>query len=263
MEEKKFPLVRQLGNGGAFDFDSTNTSFTLYDDQILVDCGYNVFSKLMTEKDEDGKIIGEKIKYIFITHEHDDHIGSLMSYLYYTEFVLKKRVDVYLPWHVYDVLRPILEKGIWQYPTGEKKEFEYINIHILDKRETVEKLCLAPTDIWFTPDCAVNYLTARSHGNFYNTSYVFYFNKYKYIVGISGDMKANKEFEEMINNLQDRRSLLDNIKGRVIFHDYSNVDSVYNIHATKRDIEEIYSETFRKDMIKVHNNNNLLITLMV
>ena len=259
MEEKKFPLVRQLGNGGAFDFDSTNTSFTLYDDQILVDCGYNVFNKLMTEKDEDGKVIGKKIKYIFITHEHDDHIGSLMSYLYYIEFVLKNRVDVYLPWHVYEVLGSILEKGIWQYPTGEKKEFEYINIHILDKYGETVDLCL---DTWGPPpDCVVEYLTARSHGNFYNTSYAFYFDKYKYIVGISGDMKANIDFEKMVVHLQNKHRY--KVKERIIFHDYSNRDSVYNIHATKRDIEEIYSESFRKDMVKVHNNHLITITLMV
>ena len=41
--------IKQLGNGGAFDYNQTNSSFLIEletNDYLLFDCGYNVFSKL-------------------------------------------------------------------------------------------------------------------------------------------------------------------------------------------------------------------------
>lgn len=230
-------IIRQLGNGGAFDYNQTNTAFTLFDDRILVDCGYNVFQKLMTTKDANGEILANKIKYIFITHEHDDHIGSLMTYLYWIEFVRKTPVTVYLPDNVFEYVNKFIKKGVYKYPSG-KINFKYVKI---------EDLC-----DWFSlvindRRISVIPITRQTHGSFYNTVYVFTDDSLKVRIVITGDTKAYKEIEEVS---------LEDYKGRlIVFHDYSNFNSLDNMHATKLDIDNIYSSKFKEYITPVHTGN--------
>jgi len=80
--------VKILGTGGAFDPKEGNSSFiiTIQDKNYLVDCGEDVFKKLI-EQD-----LVSSIDYICISHLHSDHIGSLSTFIYYSWFVLKKQV---------------------------------------------------------------------------------------------------------------------------------------------------------------------------
>ena len=73
----------QLGNGSALNPGMTNSSFLVKNNKqyMLIDCGYNVFSELFTNKD-----ILNNITHICITHMDDDHIGSLRSLMYYLYF---------------------------------------------------------------------------------------------------------------------------------------------------------------------------------
>lgn len=96
--------IRQLGNGGAFHFKQINTSFLIsldnYDDgdvdngtKLLFDCGRNVVDKLdeLAEKEEFNY---SNLKYVYISHMDDDHIGSLKSLIYYMFFSIGKKIII-------------------------------------------------------------------------------------------------------------------------------------------------------------------------
>ena len=69
----------RLGNGSALNPKKTNSSFMVFGDKcnMLIDCGYNVYRRLEAEYK-----VNDKLKYIFITHMDDDHIGSLRALMY-------------------------------------------------------------------------------------------------------------------------------------------------------------------------------------
>lgn len=88
--------IKQLGNGGAFDYKSTNSSFLIdtgKDSYFLFDCGTNVFAELRKQHDE-GEIDLSKLKYVYISHMDDDHVGSLKSLIYYMYYAFGKRLQV-------------------------------------------------------------------------------------------------------------------------------------------------------------------------
>jgi len=239
-------LVRQLGNGNAFAPECVNTSFTLFDDTILVDCGYNVFQYLKcVDKDN----ILDKLQHVFITHIHNDHIGSLMTLAYYNEFVRRKPLEIRLPADVYEFLEPLIEKGIQEYPTGDAKRFKYNRFYKIMSKIKTETIVIKQYQA-----IGVKSITRKNHGNFYNTSYIFhYFNESKmkdYIIVISGDMQADKKLEEELNETI-HTIHRDNIKV-LVFHDYFKNRYPGCIHATDYDINHIYSEEFKDKMIKVH-----------
>jgi len=110
--------IEVLGVGNLFTPQITNTSFLLLPDgyggkKFLIDCGYNVFQKLVSE---DYDI--ENINTVIITHTHPDHVGSLGALIYYRWFVFNKTTEVicgngvgkylkvYLESTVFDVLEP-------------------------------------------------------------------------------------------------------------------------------------------------------------
>jgi ribonuclease BN (tRNA processing enzyme) len=85
-----------LGLGGCFNVELGNTSAFFKDEQqnlFLIDCGWDVFPKLIKYRllDDTNRV------YIFITHLHDDHVGSLASLVFYVRYVLDKRVTVFNP----------------------------------------------------------------------------------------------------------------------------------------------------------------------
>jgi ribonuclease BN (tRNA processing enzyme) len=78
--------VKVLGVGNAFTPHLTSTSFLLEniddDCDMLIDCGFGVFAKLLAMNYD-----FKRLNYILITHTHEDHIGSLSSMLYYMKYV--------------------------------------------------------------------------------------------------------------------------------------------------------------------------------
>lgn len=69
----------QVGNGSALNPLKTNSSFLFEGTKcsMLVDCGTNVYQELIRKRYN-----LDKLRYIFITHMDDDHIGSLRSLMY-------------------------------------------------------------------------------------------------------------------------------------------------------------------------------------
>ncbi len=97
--------VMHLGNGGAFDTTMTNSSFIIDLDTgnnkekknkeyLLFDCGYNVFKALKSLPH-----IIENLKYVYISHMDDDHMGSLKTLIYYCYFVLNKKLIILADHH--------------------------------------------------------------------------------------------------------------------------------------------------------------------
>jgi flavorubredoxin len=76
--------ARIVGYGGAFDTHLVNSSLwvSLEGKRYLIDCGHSVFAELVKTG------LASEIDIILITHLHDDHVGSLSSYLLYRNIVL-------------------------------------------------------------------------------------------------------------------------------------------------------------------------------
>lgn len=107
--------IRQIGNGGAFNFNQTNSSFLIKTDEdnfLLFDCGRNVIDKLHKidgEKTGPDDFSFTKLKYIYISHMDDDHIGSLKSLVYYLFFIIKIKPIIIINDVIYKDLEWYLE----------------------------------------------------------------------------------------------------------------------------------------------------------
>lgn len=80
------PSLQFFGNGSAFNVNKVNTSAFFIEDKVLniIDVGYSVFDSILKSK-----ILEEEFDSIriYITHVHDDHIGSLSTLLHYLFYV--------------------------------------------------------------------------------------------------------------------------------------------------------------------------------
>lgn len=86
--------IKFLGTGGAFEVELGNSAaiLTFGNANYLIDCGHSVFPRLV-KLGLAGTIDG-----IFVTHLHDDHVGSLSSFILYHSLVLQKgRIKIYVP----------------------------------------------------------------------------------------------------------------------------------------------------------------------
>lgn len=86
-------LLKFIGTGSAFNSKlGCNSAYIIKNNSlILFDCGGDVFSKL-----KELEIIKGAFNsiYVFITHIHPDHVGSLGDLIYYNYFILKKNFTV-------------------------------------------------------------------------------------------------------------------------------------------------------------------------
>ena len=90
-----FMQLTFLGNGSAFNVDAYNTCayFKTEKSLFLLDCGESICNKILKLKLMDSV---ENI-YVFITHTHSDHIGSLEALIYYNEVFLHKNFKIFYP----------------------------------------------------------------------------------------------------------------------------------------------------------------------
>jgi len=111
--------IEVLGVGNLFTPQMTNTSFLLspfdYAEQkILIDCGYNVFQKLIS-----GEYDIKNIRTVIITHTHPDHVGSLGALIYYRWFVFNKKTTIICGNKVGEYLKRYLEATVFNVPEPE------------------------------------------------------------------------------------------------------------------------------------------------
>jgi phosphoribosyl 1,2-cyclic phosphodiesterase len=85
-----------LGIGSGFNLELGNSSAFFkdkYNNLYLIDCGFDVFAKII--KFDLLKDVNKV--YVFLTHLHDDHSGSIASLIFYCFYVLNKKVEVMHP----------------------------------------------------------------------------------------------------------------------------------------------------------------------
>jgi phosphoribosyl 1,2-cyclic phosphodiesterase len=242
--------IKQLGNGGAFDYDKTNSSFLIdigteeKRSLILFDCGYNVFSKLRELEKEDKDIIKD-IDLIWISHLDDDHIGSLKTLIYYRYYILGKETII---------IRNSLE--------SELKNF------LSDMNQTMKFGKFIETNILYIVD--KSFINIKNKTFVLNQIETFHHldcyglcvkeinnetNEYTSILYISGDTKVCSGTIEALNDIVQSIGTLKNYK---IYHDYSNWNSYENnVHTCEYDFNKYYlqNDTFKDlEITKYHNN---------
>lgn len=225
--------ILQIGNGGAFNPENINSSFLIEinDSFLLFDCGYNVFGALL-KKYENQVLDLSKLKWVFISHMDDDHMGSLKTLIYYMYFnfgvtleIISGGIDVDI--YLKDMIEPNQPnnffEGNWRFLEYFKK-FKFGSI-------LPYKLTMVPAS--HSKECYGMFLEGPFNNLF-----------------ISGDTKAIKDIEATVTMLT-----LDTMNPTIVFHDYSNWNNEPNqVHACKTDIESTYSKRFRDSMYFYHND---------
>lgn len=104
--------IKFLGTGGAFDVEQGNSAAMVYHQNacFLIDCGHAVFPSLVRLG------LADKVDGVLITHLHDDHVGSLSSFILYHALVLQKgKLKLYVPTRELEALLT----GFLSYSLGE------------------------------------------------------------------------------------------------------------------------------------------------
>lgn len=107
--------IKFVGTGGAFETAYGNSSaiVVIAGKRLLIDCGHAIFPRLVQFG------LADTIDGVLITHLHDDHVGSLSSYILYYQLVIQKgRLKIYVP---SDTLRELLT-GLLTYSLGHVEE---------------------------------------------------------------------------------------------------------------------------------------------
>jgi len=255
----------QLGNGGGLDPTATNSSFLVQvkeDEYLLFDCGFNIMQRLIELQEEslqnNEHFHISKIKYVFISHIHDDHVGNTETLMYWNYFknnvsmtwlYANEEVKNYLEMKMEPKLYnggkvdeyPIIQSSI-RYVSGDS-DFPYIIVRPRrenqNNKETIKLLSLQET---FHGGCPSNGLVIIKEFDDGVT-------RYKNCIVISGDTKASLYLEEEIlyKTLNSSRN--------IIYHDFSNWNCPSkNVHACKSDTDNEYSDEFKESLIWYHNN---------
>lgn len=228
--------IKQLGNGGAFDTESTNSSFLIDSsgDYILFDCGYNVFYKLRElEKTEPSTI--EKINTVFISHLDDDHVGSLKSLLHYRFYILNKTTTVISG---VSEIEDFIKDVNFTMKFNQMVPEIICKFKLLDGSVSLGSCILSSVDTFHRMKCSGLIIKGRYVGAIY----------------ISGDTKVCeatiKTMDELYNSNRNRLEFLR------MYHDFSNWnDYENNPHTCEHDFEKYYKDKpYYESIIKYHDN---------
>jgi ribonuclease BN (tRNA processing enzyme) len=232
--------VRVIGDGGAFDTKKTNSSFFIKTSTkgILYDCGYNVFPELMRLDDEDGAEIIDSIDTIIISHDDDDHMGSVKSLLFYKYFVRKSPpVMIYCPDHMAEMFTSM---------NSEMKGSVSVHAKIVNV-SSIRRL----RDRIDARDIRIEEFKGVHHTEAYG---IIIRDDVGGVVAISGDTKAQEGFEDRLRKIS-REGGYSGVSDMLIFHDYSEWDAPSRqVHACKSDYDIEFSGEFKKTAKKYHNN---------
>lgn len=86
--------LKFLGKGGSDNQLQGNTSAYFIENRclFLIDCGENIFERILRKQ-----LLNDVDKvFIFITHTHSDHVGSLGSLIFHCYFLKKIELNIVL-----------------------------------------------------------------------------------------------------------------------------------------------------------------------
>lgn len=227
--------VKQIGNGGAFNFKLTNSSFLIQTETelTLFDCGYSVYQKLRQmdeDKFEDFSL--KNLKRVYISHFDDDHIGSLKTLIYYQFFINQIIMEVIVDTDLYQEMVEFLKEMNGVYENYKKVNTEMVKIKHITKEEI---------------DGCVFMTTPTSHH--VDCFGLAVYNDTKFVL-ISGDTRAVKEIEEIT------KEHIEQNKYTIIYHDFSNWDCPEKqVHMCFSDMERVYSGEFINRINRYHNDD--------
>lgn len=247
-------IIQQIGNGGAFDYDKTNSSFlinmnnTSYPSYLLFDCGNNVFAKLRKMEVEQKVEIIKNIDYVFISHFDDDHDGSLKTLGYYRYFILGKTTNI--------LCNPLASK-LAERLKGINKKIIFGKFSPAKIFNFVENLNDTKDNIGFKVIKGTHHTEA--YGLLIGKVLSGVFNNFVYI---SGDTKVNENTRDIIENVKatiahaEYYPLTHDIellqKSYKIFHDYSHWDCYdQQSHTCKYDFDKYYGQ-FIEDGVEIN-----------
>ena len=240
--------IKQIGNGGAFDYKSVNSSFLIdtgNDSYFLFDCGHSVFAELRRQHDA-GEIDLKKLKYVYISHNDDDHNGSLKTLIYFMYFNFGKRLHI-IAVTGYSKDRDVYEK-ISEY-TDDIDGFCENDQKIYD--DLFNMIPINGMEVFNLDGFSIKPLWT----NHFKPCYGLIFNCYtepdeaskKFV--ITGDTKATINIMTIIND--------EHVK--FVYHDFSNYDKPGSqVHCCKTDFEKTYTPVVRSKIIKYHNNEEFV-----
>lgn len=249
---------RQIGNGGAFDYKMTNSSFLietkntgpqLYSnpdsgkeetEYLLFDCGHSVFAKLR-ELDDSGQFDITKLKHVFVSHMDDDHIGSLKTLIYYMFFVKGQKLNVIFGNGIMMELQNYLSDI-----DGYNDNFEKVKATLftkqLQRNKDVFTLSGVVYRIFEVDHCKPAYglqVVGSNH---------IYYEKDAVSLLISGDTRPSKNIAEIVEK---------NISSMIIFHDYSAWDCPEKqVHSCDTSLNKIYSKKLVDSLNHYHDGKS-------
>ena len=232
----------QLGNGGAFNFKMSKSSFLFEkdDEYMLFDCGTDIFNRLMI-LNENETIDLKKLKTIFISHMDDDHIGSLRTLLYHQFFMLGIIPKVVCSEKLYPLLKTYLINICGHNGIVENYKKIYTRLFELFEVKAYKEISGI-----FNIDEIRNFHYQSGSGLIIKN------NTEKLAIIISGDTIACEELLEDIKKANEDYTL-------VIFHDYSSWDQPdKQVHACKTNIEKEYPKDLYQNLNYYHNNEPFL-----
>lgn len=233
--------IKQIGNGGAFNFKETNSSFLIknkemLEDLILFDCGHSVYQKLR-ELDESEEISLKDLKAVYISHFDDDHIGSLKTLIYYQYFINKIKLDILVASELEDEMELFLRDLDGYYEDFQKVYDELYNIVVIYDEDTKYKE-LVLTKIHCIHHIPCFGLTIYSRET--NRCFI-----------ITGDTKAIPALDEYYFHLRDELEI-----DVLVFHDLSFWDCPEKqVHMCRTDMYSNYSVEFIKELNFYHNDD--------
>jgi len=249
--------IKQLGNGGGLDLIDTNSSFLIKfnsKEYLLFDCGRNVIDALLVLENSDDEFEIKYIKHIFISHMHDDHMGSLQTLIFHNYFVN----------NVTTILYAGLGSGVRKYANRINTTYKDSNVC---HKDIVD---ITYSNSRYHPDY-IKFNIERSDASYEITIDIYpmfhkiiksygiiitevnitnYRNSVIKRILITGDTKANGVIENICirNNFKETD---------LIFHDFSNYNvPSNNPHTCESDFNAAYSEDFRKRVTKYHTGGS-------
>ena len=144
-----------IGANSAFAKEGTNSSLLLYLDDnnaVLLDCGYNVFAKLLE------KNIIAKIKTVLLTHTHQDHCGSAITLLEYRKTFLGEATAIGgVSWQkLLDISEGADYSQLIKIP-----EIQIETMDVPHAKEMECKAILVEDKVFYSGDCAISLLNTE------------------------------------------------------------------------------------------------------